>query len=228
MKKIIIILLCFLLTGCYNYNEIDDLAIISCLGIDYANGKYQIIIEEEKNDKDNKKSTLLYYSEDISLDKAIQKAAYKIDKTLYFIDLDVLLLSTNVANNHLNSVMDYITRENNFAFNFNMVLAENPRQIIETLDNKKNTISGKYIKNIFNAEFNSIINIKYSEFMETYLNGSKNVILPFASINDKGVTLDKAYLFNNSKLTYLLKSQNMQIYNLLNSYNKIYLFKIYY
>ena len=35
MKKILLIIIIIFLTGCYNYTEINDLAFVSSIGIDY-------------------------------------------------------------------------------------------------------------------------------------------------------------------------------------------------
>ena len=46
MKKIIILLLsCFLFTGCYDYNELNNAAIVSGIAASYKNEKYNITFE---------------------------------------------------------------------------------------------------------------------------------------------------------------------------------------
>ena len=45
MKKIILIISLFMLTGCYDYQEINDLAIISAIGVDYKDDEYIITLE---------------------------------------------------------------------------------------------------------------------------------------------------------------------------------------
>ena len=45
MKKILIIILTLLLcTGCFDYKEINDLAIINAIGVDYENDEYVITL----------------------------------------------------------------------------------------------------------------------------------------------------------------------------------------
>ena len=46
MKKLLILLIIpFILSGCYDYNELNDLAIISGIGIDYENEEYIVTYE---------------------------------------------------------------------------------------------------------------------------------------------------------------------------------------
>ena len=50
MKKTIISLICLLsLTGCYNYRELNDLAIVSGISIAKVNNQYELTVEVEKN-----------------------------------------------------------------------------------------------------------------------------------------------------------------------------------
>ena len=46
MKKIFFILIIpFILGGCYDYNQLNDLAIISGIGIDYENDEFKVTFE---------------------------------------------------------------------------------------------------------------------------------------------------------------------------------------
>ena len=64
MKKILIIILTLLLcTGCFDYKEINDLAIINAIGVDYENDEYVITLEilNDQIDKDSSKITSSTY-----------------------------------------------------------------------------------------------------------------------------------------------------------------------
>ena len=52
MKKLLLIIisLCFL-TGCYNYNELEDLSVVSSMIIDYQDDNYLISLEVYDNKK---------------------------------------------------------------------------------------------------------------------------------------------------------------------------------
>lgn len=231
MKKIILFLFMFLITGCYNYNEVEDLAIISAMSIDYKEDEFEIMIEHKINKKEDDDESIIYEAKGSSLDKAIQNVSFKVDKTLYFIDLNVILLTTDAINAKLDNIIDYITREQTFGFNFNILLCENPKEIIDILKKEKsvsNNVFGNYFKGLFNADFLSIINVKYGTFLETYLNGYANLILPYVTVQNNEVSIQNAYLFSNKKTIYLLNEKEIQIYNLLINEQKIYLFEINY
>jgi spore germination protein KC len=226
MKKIIILLICLLLCGCYNYHEIDDLAIIYSLGIDYHDNNYIVYIEYNTNSKEKENESFFYKGEDLSLNKAIDNAALKINKTLYFSDLSTLILSKNIINNKLDSVIDFITRDNNFAFNFNVLLSDDINAL-EKIAKDNKFILGKNLKELLNAN-NNIINTKYGDFLEIYLNKFYNIILPLASIKDNEIIVDKACLYKDKKIIYTLNNEEIQIYNLLTNINYEYLFLVNY
>ena len=47
-KKIILIILILLLTGCSDYRELTDMAIVPSFAIDYKDNKYHVIRREKR------------------------------------------------------------------------------------------------------------------------------------------------------------------------------------
>ena len=61
-KKIILIILILLLTGCSDYRELTDMAIVPSFAIDYKDNKYHVIVhvlDAKKEDKKAEYETLL-------------------------------------------------------------------------------------------------------------------------------------------------------------------------
>ena len=94
MKKILIIILTLLLcTGCFDYKEINDLAIINAIGVDYENDEYVITLEilNDQIDKDSSKITsYTKVGRGKNLTSAIENAADKLSKQLIFNHVKVL------------------------------------------------------------------------------------------------------------------------------------------
>ena len=61
MKKLIILLSClFIFTGCYDYNELNNIAVVSGMAIAYKDGKYETtleIINAKKSDTNQSEQT---------------------------------------------------------------------------------------------------------------------------------------------------------------------------
>ena len=223
MKKIFIILCCLLLSGCYNYIELDELAVVTMIAVDYKDDDYIITLEIRENIKDEDNKSLIYKGKGKSLDSAIQNTSFGMNKILYFVDLEMLVLSQDAINNKLDSIIDYLTRDNNVGVNFKTLVDDN---IDETILNikEKDKIVGQYIKQMIESDFNNIVNVKYYDFLESYLSDMKDLILPYGVIQDGAYIINQAVIFNENKIVEKLDFNKSNIYNLLNKTEALYLF----
>ena len=227
MKKIFIILCCLLLTGCYNYIELDELAVVSMIAVDYKDDNYIVTLEIKENIKDEDNKSLIYCGKGKSLDSAIQDTSFGMNKILYFVDLDILVLSQDAINNKLNSIIDYLTRENNVGVNFKTIVDDNINDTINSIK-EKDKIVGQYIKQMIESEFNNIIDVKYYELLEKYLSNMKDLILPYGHINNNNYVIDQGVIFNENKIVKKIDFKDVKLFNLLNNADALYLFNIYY
>lgn len=227
MKKIILLLIPFLLCGCFNYLSLNNIAVVSLVHIDYQDNNYIVTVEIRENEKDNPNASSIYTSKGISLDNTFENIGLTLNKVLYLVDIDTLILTDNIINNKLETTLDYLTRENNIGNNFNILISNDNIQDIIKIIKDKNKIVGSYIKDTINNDLNNTINIKYNKFIKNYLNDYKDMILPYGKITNNEFTVGEAIIFNNNN--YLkITNDNIKIYNLLNNINKYTLFKINY
>ena len=224
MKKIIIILLSLLLSGC-NYIELNDMGIVTLIGISYKDNNYHILVEVKDNNKTEDEKASFYESESSSLEDALRKISLKEDKNLYYIDLNIVILDSITANNKLSYIIDYLTRDVMFSTNFNILIDDNYQDSINYIKDK-NKIVGLYIKNIFDNQNNNIINDRYYSFLKNYLSEYNDIILPYGHLYNNEYYIDKAVIFNNKTITDYLDLNNIQSYNLINNLNKEYLYQI--
>ena len=223
MKKTIILFACVLLSGCYNYKEVSDLAFVSSLALDYQNNNFNIILEIEENHKDNKYSSYILEGTGKTIEAAIQNASLSFNKDLYFINLNILLISKDAANNKLASILDYVSRDNNFSFNFNIALCDNPKEAIENIMQKEE-IFGKYLSTLLKNTDSNTINIKLDNLLNNYLNENYDIILPIINIKEDTIIIDKAAIFKDNIIIDTLDEESLAIYNiLLNNHRDYYL-----
>lgn len=71
MKKLLIIIFCLLISGCNNYRELNNIAVVSALGIDYKDNMYNVSVLVKDNAKNDENKTSIYTYEGKSLDEAI-------------------------------------------------------------------------------------------------------------------------------------------------------------
>lgn len=216
MKKIIIIVLILFTTGCYNYKEVEDLALISSLAIDYIDDNFEVIIEVEENNKDEKYQSHILNGFGKTIESAMENTSISLNKELYFINLDVLLISSDVANNKLNDVMDFIMRDNNFSFDYNVVICNSSKEVIKSVINTDD-IFGSYIQNVYKNTNNNIVKISIHALLDVYLNPYQDIILPVFDYEDDTLFINRAAIFNKDKIVDYLNSKEIAIYNILNN-----------
>lgn len=227
MKKIILILITlFLTTGCFNYLSLNDIAVVSLIHIDYKD-EYIVTVEVRENEKDNPNASNFYTNSGMSLDIAFENIGLTLNKALYLVDTNTLIITDNIIKDKLNNTLDYLTRENNIGINFNILVSNDDiNKITETIKSN-NKIVGSYIKDIINNPYNNIVDIKFNKFVKNYLNDYKDMILPYGKLNNDKFMIDEAIIFNNKDLIRI-NNDDVKIYNLLNNVERYSLFKINY
>lgn len=228
MKKIILILITlFLTTGCFNYLSLDDIAVVSLIHIDYKD-EYIVTVEIRENEKDNPNASNFYTNSGMSLDIAFENIGLTLNKALYLVDTDTLIITDNIIKDKLNNTLDYLTRQNNIGNNFNILVSNDDiNKIAETIKSN-NKIVGSYIKDSINNPYNNIVDIKFNKFVKDYLNDYKDMILPYGKLNNDKFMIDEAIIFNNNKDLIRINNDDVKIYNLLNNIDRYSLFKINY
>lgn len=226
MKKLLLILLPLLLSGCYNQTSLNDIAIVSLIRIDYKDN-YIITVEIRENEKDNLNKSNFITKEGTSIESTLESLNQSLNKSLYLVDIDTMILTTNLLNTKLESTLDYLTRQNNIGNNFNILISdENINDIIKIIKNK-DKIVGNYLKQTLINNKNNSINIKYNQLLKTYLNEYKDIILPYGTIQDNEFNINKALIKNNDKEIILTNNQ-INVYNILTNNNKNTIFQINY
>ena len=87
MKKIILFLIIIILTGCTYYEDINNLAIIEEIAIDYDNS-YKLYTKVLSNNKE--KDDKIYLEECNKLNECFNNLNTKLTKKLYLTHLDLL------------------------------------------------------------------------------------------------------------------------------------------
>ena len=132
MKKLVILLMILLLTGCYDYIEIDDLVILTGIILDYKDNNIEMISEITENNNESK----TYKTTCTNINECISKLSVLSNKRVYLSHLKVLLLTENIINNDIN-YYDYFLRDPHNKMNFYIYLIDSKDK--DNVFNNKNT-----------------------------------------------------------------------------------------
>ena len=100
IKIIIAILIIFILSGCYNYKELNKIGIVSSISIDKADNEYLVgaqVMNVKSEEETNSSKIIVYEAKGKSIEEALRKMTTKSDKKLYGGHLGKLVISEDVA-----------------------------------------------------------------------------------------------------------------------------------
>lgn len=221
----ILISLIFLLTGCTSYTELNDLSIVSTIGIDYQDDKYLLVvgvIDGKADDQTIEKKITTFTSENISLEEAFHDIYLKSAKKLYLSHLDLLILTENAINQKFSAIIHNFLENNEYRNNFNVVLLSDTSLTKFMKDN----ILAEEINNLIvtNQKETATCVVKDFEMMVKELLIDKNSYLPTISYSNEELTLKGFTLIKDYQIYQKLTLEESILLNMLqNKINKAYL-----
>ena len=214
MKKILIILI-LVCSGCNNYKELNNMAIVTGISIDYDN-KYEIniIVSDDKN--------TVYQTDGKTISEALNKLNNIIPKQIYLGHLDMIILSENACN-YIDNIINYFYRNKETSKQFHIIMTKNAAKDILTTLSKLEPFPFEKISLDINSNNSLSDNLTYNKYIETYLKKGMDPFIPTVKIyDDKYIYTTGLALFKNNKLVGYTNSEEAQGINLiLNNNNKI-------
>lgn len=188
---LVVVMICFL-GGCYNYEELNSIAIISAIGIDHRDGEFRVSyqIVNSNNASNNtgyeQASVVVYDYPAKSLEESAREASLLTSKRLFASHARVVVISEEVARGYLPEVMDFIYRDPDIRNEFYVVMTKgnSPSDVLKVMTPLVN-ISGEDIANsLINSNEIMGINesIMFSDLLNKYLNPRCDVVIPSVEI----------------------------------------------
>lgn len=158
--KYLLLMILFLTTGCWNYTELNDLAIVKGVSIDQEEDNYIVnymisnASSEKGSSKDSSPQTALIEGKGKTISEAISEIKLISPKKIYIGHMLVYVISEAVAKNSLTEATDYFFRNNNSKRSFQVVIAKDTKakdtlKILSPLDSFP---SDNIAKNLATAE----------------------------------------------------------------------------
>lgn len=189
MKRIkFLILLLPLLSGCYNYRELNDLGITTAVSIDYKDNNFYVIaevinpIKQQDASSSNNSPFVNYNSSSSSLQDAFRKVVLESPRQLYAAQLEIIVLSEEVVNNHLEEVLEYFARDPEARTEIKMIVAktEDSTKAI-TLQTLLTSLSSSNIIKSLDLQ-SKVLGMSYpvtlNELLNMYIDPYLEVVLP--------------------------------------------------
>lgn len=186
--KFLILLLLPLLSGCYNYRELNELGITTAVSIDYKDNNFYVIaevinpIKQQDASSSNNSPFVNYNSSSSSLQDAFRKVVLESPRQLYAAQLEIIVLSEEVVNNHLEEVLEYFARDPEARTEIKIIVAktEDSTKAI-TLQTLLTSLSSSNIINSLDLQ-SKVLGMAYpvtlNELLNMYIDPYLEVVLP--------------------------------------------------
>lgn len=245
MKKILLslitLLIIFLTSGCYNYKEINQMAITSSIGIDKDETKNEYIVSAQimnsKESEDSEDSQITVYSrKGKTIHEALRDLTLKSPRRLYGNHLSKIVLSEEVASEGIQNILDIFNRVTEVRNEFVITIVKDDKasDVLKVLTSTE-TIPAEYVKlSLKSADNNSGLTYttKLDEFVSLYLKKGIDPTVPVLKIDKKSkkgktvdnitttdpiskIVIDSLAVTNEGKFEAFLKKDEIIGYNYL-------------
>lgn len=186
MKKIFIIFIVLILSGCYNYKELNEIAIVSSVSIDKKDDKYLVnaqVMNAKPSQESESSQVIVYNSTGNTINEALRNMIMKSSRKLYGGHLSKLVISEEVAKEGIINVIDMFQRLTEVRNEFTITVAKDidASDVIKVMTIPE-TVPAEYVKtSIQSADITSALtySTKLDEFISYYL---KKDIDPVVSV----------------------------------------------
>ena len=255
MKKILIIIpfILTLLTGCYNYEELNNLAIVSAISISLnKNNQYEVIVQvvnpkkEQDSSSSNEPDFITFESTGSTLHESFRKLTKKSLKRIYGNQMQVVIIDESIAKNNLKDILDFLIREPEIR-NEVYILIGKDKNILKILT-PLNNISSQNIKESIENDTKRLgcsKIITLSDLIKDYKNPNIELTIPSIKISgnsndgkeeknleqsqtDTSIELDGIAVFKDNKLKGYLTDDESLTYNFITNKIKNTLIKLNY
>lgn len=236
MKKIFILFtLILFLGGCSDYKEVNEMAIISGIGLDYNENGFAVTLEvlnEKVDKKDGKISTYTRTAQDKSIAIALEKAADLLSHRAYYSHIKLVVISESVAKNHLQEIADFFIRSTYLRENFNIVVSKDisPEDVFLAKTEENPIASSSIITllqtNAFASDYT--IDKKFHIILQEILDFGKDTSLSVINAVDNNFFIDGMAVFDEYKMIDIFSNEDAILYNILRNEIRKPLFNLYY
>lgn len=184
----------FLFTGCFNYRELNEIAIASAIGLDKTSDGYIVTIQVMNTKKASETGTsndqlkfITFTTSGVTLQDAIRKSILDSSRRIYPNHVQTLIIGEDLAKNGISDVLDMFFRGVEFRKQTSVLIAKNSTaeevlNVVTPLEslNSKNIRDGLSVDSKYLGIGD---NISFEDLVGTFLDSNKEIILPSVSIN---------------------------------------------
>ena len=202
MKKInklflLSIIILTTLTGCYDYREINTLAIVSATEINKIGDEYQVSVQAINPQAPDKTTNsqapfIIYTGTGKTIQEAYRSITLSASRFMYSNHLDLLIINEKIAKENISDLIDYYIRNPGIRNEFYVLISkdDNILSITTPIDEISSASIKESIEN--NYKYYGVSSrTTFSEFVNMNLNPNQEIVLPTIELVKDTHTEDK-------------------------------------
>lgn len=212
---------CVVLTGCWDYKDIQDIHYVTALGVDYVDGKYIVYVQlvdlsgVAKQEVKSATPTKVYIGKHTgkSIAEAMNHLYQSAQQRLYLGQVSTFVLTDRALKHNINDIIDAAFRYNLIRYSSNIFATKKPLEdlfAIKGFFNLTPLYSELHFPKAVYENISYIEPITLRTFISTYRDVSITTILPTISWSENDWTEDKkkrkTYMVDGAFVNYYEKS----------------------
>jgi spore germination protein KC len=208
------------ISGCWNYREIDQLAVVAGAAIDKQDDKYLVTgeIVNTTGGKEAKVSPKVVTGIGDTIFDAIRNMIKISGKPLYWAHSEILIISEEIAREGVVEVIDLFTRDPETRMSSNLLIskAKTAKEILEQQSITTEIQSSEINRMLMSQKLLSKAPvIAVYQFVDTLLNNTRSAVIPAVGITenqDKSDELFGTAVFKKDKLSGFLNGEDTKYF----------------
>ncbi|MCA1032578.1 Ger(x)C family spore germination protein [Bacillus timonensis] len=221
MKRILLLAIflptILLLSGCWDQTDITKFHIVTGVGIDFdSDSNYELtvqtLIPSKTKEKNHQQQT--FTAKGLTIYDAIDKLTTNSPKPLSYKQLQMLVVSKDVAEQGLNEVVDYFRREPTTRIKMKMFVSQSePKELLSYKFND----SSATVKDISQSlrrksEYGYVHDITFYQYIDKLLSHTTHPILPIIKLENDSIETEGTALFKNGKMVGSLTGEETKAF----------------
>jgi spore germination protein KC len=217
-KKIFILVIIFLLTGCYDQKELNSIAIMTATEINKIDNEFIVnvqVVNPQSSDKtvNIQAPFVVYTGTGKTIHEAYRQIKLQSSRYLYPNHMEILIINEKLAKEDVSQIIDFFLRIPDVRTEFYVLIGKNENII--NITTPIDDVSGTSIVDTMktNNKYLGITNfVTFNEFANMDLNKNLEVILP--SIEAKNYTKESETIENtkNTKIESIYQLGNLTVF----------------
>ena len=185
------------LTGCYDYREMNTLAIVSATEINKIGDEYQVSVQAINPQAPDKTAVpqapfIIYTGTGKTIQEAYRSITLSASRFMYSNHLDLLIINEKIAKENISDLIDYYTRNPGIRTEFYVLISkdDNILSVTTPIDEISSASIKESIENDYKY-YGVSSRTTFSEFVNMNLNPNQEIVLPTIELVKDTHTEDK-------------------------------------